>query len=294
VGLLDKLLGRGKLDAASQVREGIAILDRAIQYGPKLVKCHYKKGERARDLFRRAVELEPRNAHLHMLYAVSHFYCADPKTAQTEIEAACAKDPNDFEVRGLLDWAPWWRDIFHVPPWSLSAARVPPIYGEYIKGKVVLPVREGDRRVNSFFFRRPNREEFADHVSNQAHCRMYPHVIESPYLWAVAVVGCVKDRPENPLKAETFMAPGAGTEGRDSLIGLLQLARQDSMFLVVIDEADRVIFNVRVALDAHAREVFARAAELAPRYKDQEVTRDALLRTIQWYDAHFSTRPIEI
>jgi hypothetical protein len=294
VGLWEKLLGRGRLDAADQVREGIAILARAIQYGPKLVKCHYKKGERARDHFRRAVELEPRNAHLHMLYAVSHFYCADPRTAQTEIEAARGKDPNDFEVRGLIDWAPWWRDIFHAPPWSLSAARVPPIYAEYIKGKVVLPVREGDRRVYSFFFRRPNCGEFADHVPRQVPCRIYPHVIESPYLWAVAVIGCVKDRPDNPLKAETFMAPGVGEEGRDALIGLSQLARQDSMFLVVIDDADRVVFNVRVAFDAHAREVFARAAELAPQFKNQDVTRDALLRTIQWYDAHFSTRPIEI
>jgi hypothetical protein len=63
---------------------------------------------------------------------------------------------------------------------------------------------------------------------------------------------------------------------------------------VVIDDADRVVLNVRVAFDAHAREVFARAAELEPRYKDQEVARDALLRTIEWYDAHFSTRHIEI
>ena len=288
------LTGPSRGSSEWQVRRGLKILDRAIQYGPRLVKCHYRSGEKARKHFKTALELSPDDAFIHMLYAVANFYCAEPKRAKTELKQASRKHPKDFEIRGLVDYDPWWRDVFHVPPWSSTAARVPPILGEKIKGKVVLPVRQGTQRIHSFFFRRQRPDDFAGNVAAGVACRIYPHIVKSPELTGLAVVGCVKDNPANPLKAEAFIFPGAGDEGKQAIVQLLQLAQQSCAYLVIIDPDDRVLFNARVAFDDHATRTFSQAAALAPSLSSQTLTLEGIQRSVRWYQSQFALEQISL
>ena len=108
----------------------------------------------------------------------------------------------------------------------------------------------------------------------------------------------VRDHPENPYKGETFLNPHDPGQPSDDACQLgqnmmAQLARQDHMYLVFVDENDRLLLSRKLPFDAATQVNIARVHYEVQGLPPQIMDSSRFQQAAQWHMEHFSLDQIK-
>jgi uncharacterized RDD family membrane protein YckC len=288
--------------AAEQFRRGLDLLAEGVREpggNRTLLIVEPEAGQAAASAFETALATAPWSGVYRYFLGVARRYGEGYAAAEPEFRQAAQQDPTLWEVPFQLYFGTRWHDAFAYPDWSPRAAALPPVL-QMLRpprpGTRLVLVREGGAKTVAALCVTA-RDAWHHPPTGDMPARIQLVPVRSPYGTVIAFYLAVRDNPTDPYRGETFLNPAEalGEDGDATQLGqnlLLQLARQDHIYLIFVDENGTVLHNRRLVFDPPT---LANLAQVAPLVQSiaaggQVLPAERFAQAAQW---HMDQYPLE-